>query len=318
MNRFWLVFLAAALALSNSALWADTFGSGANSFDIDFVTIGNPGNPPDANPNPAGAVPYGYRIGKYEISEQMIDKANALGALGITKDMRGPDYPATSVSWYEAAKFVNWLNMSSGSVPAYKFDGSGNFQLWTPSDAGYDSNNLYRNSLAHYFLPSVDEWHKGAYYNPGTGTYFTYPTGSNNVPDGIDFVGDPIFDLVFDDGADNPGPNLITDVGLLSPYGTAGQGGNVFEWEETAADRLNDGAGESRGLVGGSWTAPVNTLAAWNRNGIAPFSESYVDGFRVASITPEPGGFALFSIAIIVGLFRRCRRPHVESSRSGC
>src|SRR5262249_10544749 len=143
MNRLWRGFLAAAVGLSTSALLADTFGSGANSFDIDFVTIGNPGNPPDANPNPAGAVAYTYRIGKYEISEQMIDKANALGGLGITKDTRGADYPATSVTWYEAAKFVNWLNTSRGSVPAYKFDGSGNFQLWTPSDAGYDPANLY-------------------------------------------------------------------------------------------------------------------------------------------------------------------------------
>ena len=56
------------------------------------MTIGNPGNPPDANPNPAGRVPYSYRIGKYEISEQMIDKANAAGGLGVTKDTRGPDY----------------------------------------------------------------------------------------------------------------------------------------------------------------------------------------------------------------------------------
>ena len=53
---------------------------------------------------------YTYRIGKFEISEQMIDKANALGGLGITKDTRGPDFPATSVTWYEAARFVNWLN----------------------------------------------------------------------------------------------------------------------------------------------------------------------------------------------------------------
>ena len=69
----------AGMGLVGSRAVADTFGSGANSFSIDFVTIGNPGNPPDANPNPAGAVPYEYRIGKYEIFEQMIDKANALG-----------------------------------------------------------------------------------------------------------------------------------------------------------------------------------------------------------------------------------------------
>ena len=30
-------------------------------------------------------------MGKFEISEQMIDKANALGGLGITKDSRGAD-----------------------------------------------------------------------------------------------------------------------------------------------------------------------------------------------------------------------------------
>jgi hypothetical protein len=151
-----LVLGGLCLAVFQSALnaRADTFGSGANSFEIDFVSIGNPGNPPDANPNPAGAVPYSYRIGKYEVSEQMIDKANALGGLGITKDTRGPDYPATSVTWFEAARFVNWLNTSTGSVPAYKFDSGGTFQLWQPSDAGYDSTNLYRNKLATYFLPS--------------------------------------------------------------------------------------------------------------------------------------------------------------------
>ena len=186
MNRLWFAIGIGLIWCSGT--FADTFGSGANSFDVDFVTIGNPGNPPDANPNPAGAVPYSYRIGKYEISEQMIDKANAVGGLGITKDTRGPDYPATSVTWYEAAKFVNWLNTSSGSVPAYKFDSSGNFQLWTPSDAGYDSTNLYRNKLAKYFLPSIHEWHKAAYYNATLGTYYSYPTGANSVPDGIDFV----------------------------------------------------------------------------------------------------------------------------------
>ena len=76
-----LLFLAPTLAIGLvcSRALADTFGSGANQFSIDFVTIGNPGNPPDANPNPAGAVPYEYRIGKYEIREQMIDKANAPG-----------------------------------------------------------------------------------------------------------------------------------------------------------------------------------------------------------------------------------------------
>jgi hypothetical protein len=155
--------------------YADTFGSGTNAFDIEFVTIDNPGNAADTTgaPNPAGAVPYTYRIGKFEVSEQMIDKANALGAFGLTKTTRGADKPATEVSWNEAARFVNWLNTSTGNPPAYKFavqpggvgySPTANIELWTIGDAGYDSNNLYRNSLARYFLPSVHEWYKAAYY----------------------------------------------------------------------------------------------------------------------------------------------------------
>jgi hypothetical protein len=106
---FCLVFL--LLAAANRAA-ADTFGSGVNTFDIEFVTVGNPGNAADditANPDFAGSVPYSYRMGKFEISEQMIDKANAEGGLRISKDTRGADKPATSVSWNEAARFMNWL-----------------------------------------------------------------------------------------------------------------------------------------------------------------------------------------------------------------
>ena len=178
ITNLFAILSAALVAISFSEpAWADTFGSGANTFDIAFTTIGHPGNTADTtgSPNPAGSVGYAYRIGTYEISEQMIDKANAEGGLGITKDTRGPDKPATRVNWNEAARFVNWLDTSTGSRPAYKFalqPGDGGYsanadiQVWTPSDAGYNPNNLYRNSLAHYFLPSVDEWYKAAYYDP--------------------------------------------------------------------------------------------------------------------------------------------------------
>src|SRR5436190_13212222 len=94
----------AVLCLIAADARGDTFGSGTNSFSVDFVTIGSPGNPPDTvgTPFQAGSVGYTYQIGKYEISEQMIDKANALGGLGITKDTRGPNKPATNISWFEA------------------------------------------------------------------------------------------------------------------------------------------------------------------------------------------------------------------------
>lgn len=42
-----------------------TFGSGDNQFQMEFVTIGNPGNTAETTgaPNPAGSVGYVYKIG---------------------------------------------------------------------------------------------------------------------------------------------------------------------------------------------------------------------------------------------------------------
>src|SRR5262249_50390414 len=148
MKRIFLVLFAVVCLRAANTGHADTFGSGTNAFNIDFVTIGNPGNAPDTvgTPFQAGAVGYVFQMGKYEISEQMIDNANALGALGITKDTRGPNKPATSVNWNEAARFVNWLNTSQGFHAAYNFttqpgeggyDANQNITLWVPSDSGY-------------------------------------------------------------------------------------------------------------------------------------------------------------------------------------
>ena len=112
------LFLATAAAVTlHTQLAADTFGSGANEFHMDFVGIGNPGNAADTtgDPNPAGSVSYRYRMGTYEVSRDMISKANNSGGLGITMANltsyggNGANRPATGVTWYEAATLVNWL-----------------------------------------------------------------------------------------------------------------------------------------------------------------------------------------------------------------
>jgi hypothetical protein len=314
-RQFYLFSFALIVSVSGSApLEADTFGTGSNQFAIDFVTVGSPGNAPDDFPNPAGAVPYVYRMGKYEISEQMIDKANALSGGGITKDIRGPDKPATGITWYEAAAFVNWLNISAGYPRAYKLNSLSSMSLWAPTDPGYDAKNLYRNKLATYFLPSLDEWHKAAYYDPVAGRYWDYPTGSDNVPDGIDFLGDPDFDVVFYDGASNPGPNNVMDVGLASPYGTFGQGGNVYEWDETAFDRVNNIANEQRAILGGAWISLANILSAQHTGGgIAANFEFETVGIRIASRIPEPNCLIMATLghSAILPLIRRHRRQEL-------
>ncbi|NOZ41475.1 MAG: SUMF1/EgtB/PvdO family nonheme iron enzyme, partial [Planctomycetes bacterium] len=321
-----LVVVGCSVFIATVPANADIFGSGPNTFEIEFVTIGDPGNAADTtgSPNPAGAVPYTYRIGKYEISEGMIDAANAIAtgegnSLGITHDGRGPNKPATSVSWFEAAEFVNWLNTSKGSTPAYKFDSNGDFQLWTPADPGYNPNNQFRNTQARYFLPDVDEWYKAAYFDPSANVYFNYPTGSDIEPDGIDFAGDPTFEAVFIDGDANSQPNDITDVGVLSPYGTAGQGGNVFEWEETERDLDNDSKLLWRGIRGGYWRRNSRLLLASLRISSDPMSENDIIGFRVASI-PEPSTLLLLCIGTLgsLGLRMRSTAQNILRLNSNC
>ena len=99
------------------------------------------------------------------------------------------------------------------------------------SDPGYNAANLYRNKLAIYFLPSLDEWHKAAYYDPAAGVYYDYPTGSDSFRMELISSAIPTLRLYFSTALPIPGPN-VTNVGLLSPFGTAGQGGNATEWEE--------------------------------------------------------------------------------------
>lgn len=304
------------LGILQVAAVADTFGSGANSFTIDFVTIGSAGNPADTtgNPNPAGAVPYEYRMGKYEISEQMIDKANALGGLGIAKSDRGPDKPVTYISWFDAARFVNWLNTSTGSVPAYKFDNGGNFQLWTPADPGYDANNLFRNKLAAYILPSADEWYKAAFYDPATNTYFDFPNGSNVAPIGVasgTAASTAVFDQPFEQG-----PANIMLAGGASPFGTVGQAGNVWEWDESELDLVNDDPQALRGLRGFAWLQSSGNywdLSSSSRYFSLPWRSIGDSGFRVASSTiPESATLVnlVWGVCLRLAVSNRHRRTN--------
>ncbi len=299
--------------ISVPATHADTFGNGANTFEIEFVSIGNPNNPDDTTgtPSPAGKVEYAYRMGKYEISQEMIGKATDSGMTNVTAGAWSGTQPAANVSWYEAAAFVNWLNTSEGHQAAYDLTWTGSswsMGLWSSADAWQKGGeNLFRHKDAYYFLPSADEWYKAAYYDPNAGVYYDYPTGSDSVPDGIDFAGDTTFDAVFFDGGLNHGPNDITDVGVLSPYGTAGQGGNIFEFEETNFNLVNDSSSSARGVRGGSWYDTSVFLLSTNRCCVGgPADENGFVGFRVASL-PEPSTIVLVGMSVMGLMMQRPR-----------
>jgi formylglycine-generating enzyme required for sulfatase activity len=121
-------------------------------------------------------------------------------------------------------------------MPAYKFDISGTFQLWAPGDSGYDAANLFRNSEAKYFLPSADEWYKAAFYVPAADVYYDFPTGSDTAPMPVASGAAP-GTAGWNQGT---GPADIFLAGGPSAFGTVAQAGNVWEWEETEPDLVND------------------------------------------------------------------------------
>jgi formylglycine-generating enzyme len=300
-----LTLLALGYQTASATTILETFGSGANEFTMEFKPIGNAGNVADTtgSPNPAGSVAYTYNLGKYEVSRDMITKANSAGSLGITMyDIssyggNGVNRPATGINWYGAATYVNWLNTSQGYQAAYKFNGSGNFQLWSAGDAGYNASNLFRNGLAKYVIPSSDEWYKAAYGNPDGG-WLSYADGSYFAPTAV-ASGTDAYTAVYNGQS---GPADINNAGGLSPYGTMAQGGNVWEWNETAYDGTNDTAGENRQLRGGAWNIFGSiVLDASSRSEFRPAGEDVFLGFRVASV-PEPLGVPEPSTGLLVVL----------------
>ncbi len=150
----------------------------------------------------------------------------------------------------------------------------------------------------------MNEWYKAAYYDPAAGVYYDWPTGSNSLPDGIDLVGDPQFDAVFPQPFTNGVPNDVTNVGVLSPFSTAGQGGNVQEWNETS---LRFFSPPSEALVrGGTFQRMDFEMRSDRSLGSFVFSSQSSDlGFRVASIVPEPRSLAVCIMAVLC--FAKCR-----------
>ena len=319
MRNFWTTITLASLLALGVSQPADAgviaFGSGGNTFNMEFVAIGNAGNADDTTgvPTTAGKVDYTYQMGKFEVSEDMITKFNLSQTLQITQNNVGASKPTTLVSWNEAARFVNWLNTSSGGFAAYNFTTTGvndNITPWTAFEMqDFDLSNPYRSLRANYVLPSMDEWYKAAYYNPLTSTYSNFATGSDTAPSAV-ASGTAANTAVYGGQA---GPANIMSAGGLSPYGIMGMGGNVWEYEETAELLVNSSGSSARGFRGGFWGDNSFNLSSSSRNSINPALESNGIGFRVASLSsdavavPEPSSLIMFSTMALSALWYRKR-----------
>ena len=283
-----------------------------------LVTVGNPGNAPATHGSAPGAVDYTYDIGKFEVtagqytkflnSKAATDtyglyntemwnstygcKVQRSGSPGSYTYSVASDYanrPVNYVSYWDAARFANWLHNGRGSgdteTGAYTLDGY--------NDG--DGRTIARNVGARWFLPSVDEWYKAAYHkNDGVSSnYFANATGSDTPMPGRDQTEktNPGNNANSYDASSFPIESLhyTTLAGEFqlsaSPYGTFDQGGNVWEWDEAVVHEYSTSS--SRGISGGSFQSDkfhplTGTLLASYRLSYGPSSESVDIGFRVA------------------------------------
>jgi formylglycine-generating enzyme required for sulfatase activity len=288
---------------------ADTFGTGTNQFNIDFVTISGATNPTSGD----GIVNNDYRIGTYEITNDQWDKFELELGVPVTGDpsfaynedphFTGANVPTNKVSWSEAAQFVNWLNTSTGHQAAYKFTGTqgqSDYTLDTWSAAEADNGtNLYRHKDAKYYLPTEDEWVKAGYWN-GT----SLQTYSNASPGDL-VSGSP------DPAKWNYSPsagNEPWDVGSGAEElnGTFDMMGNVWEWMESPYSDLSYGVYSGRGERGGSYNYNAYDLSSsGERDSGSPDIARDDLGFRVASEVPEPASLSLLAVGALALIKRR-------------
>jgi len=289
----------------------------ASAVTIAWTPVGNPGNLADpATGSLYGGVGYSYNIDKYDVTNSQYAEflntkdptgANTLrlynGNMSNVRTYGGINYnsgnangskysvisgdgnhPVNWVTWGDAIRFANWLNNGQGS-------GDTESGAYTLSNA----LTIVRNTGATIFLPSENEWYKAAYYDPGTSSYFRYPTSSNTAPTPGHPTATP--NSVNSDGF----VGNLTDVGAYSgttsPYGAYDVGGNVFQWNEALI------GSSFRGLRGGSFDNLSGNMLSSTRV-VDPAGGGNNVGFRVVSIPngyiPEPSTGVLAFIACLI------------------
>ena len=156
-----------------------------------------------------GKVIFDYKIGKYDVTNteyaaflNIIAKrydnyglysANMGGpGGGITVSGSYPritytvktnyeDKPVNFVSWFDCARYCNWLH--NGMQSLVSSIESGAYSLYGKTSG----NAVVSNPGARYYIPTENQWYKAAYYKGGSTTagYWKYATQSDSDPTSV-------------------------------------------------------------------------------------------------------------------------------------
>jgi len=312
--------------------------------NIQTVYVGNAGNAADTVGYGTfyGSVDHTYSIGKYEVTlvqytaflnavaktdpNHLYNEgmANDVRVAGISRSGESGSYtysvigngqrPVTYVSWFDAARFTNWLTNGQKT---------GAQDATTTEDGAYTLNgatsgvNFTKNALAQWYLPSENEWYKAAYYDPnkneGLGGYWRFATQSDIAPGNVvgsapnqaNYLLNGLWSVTQTDWETTDWQNFLTAAGSFTNskgvYGTYDQNGNVWEWvDETIFD-------VDRIASGGAYDSmDPYYLQAPDLSNLDPAAESADVGFRVAEAVPEPSTYLLMGLGgVLCAALRR-------------
>ncbi|MDX9912887.1 MAG: SUMF1/EgtB/PvdO family nonheme iron enzyme [Phycisphaerales bacterium] len=301
---------------ANGFYWTTVSGGANPAFHSDDF------NTPFSNGR--GSVAYDYRLSRLEISTaQWMEFYNAMGDTadvfttvglppaywGATRDTsyNGPgrqyklinhpdaaNYPVGAVTWRQAALYCNWLNNGKPDDFADIARGAYDTTTWgQDQDTGRFSDADTHEPGARYWIPSLDEWMKAAFWDPRKGDnngWWLQPATQDEV-----LIGAPPWEggesnAAF--GLPNWGEMEIpigSYVDVQSPWGLFDASGSSSEWLESWS--LLSGVGDpqpyARMYITSYAGGPVE-IYPWGWGGVAPTSAGTSrSSFRIASLVPS-------------------------------
>jgi hypothetical protein len=307
------------------------------NYGFDWATIGHPGNRDTIESEilyepglRVGGVNHKYRMTRTEVTvSQWFEFVNAYspywdGALNdsdftgnwinpTNNDPKDPQYEMspgsenrpTNMSWHIAARFVNWLhNGKAGEQSAFE-NGVYDTSTFTQNEDGTWNDQREHSPDAQFWIPTLDEWTKGMYYDPdrygpGQEGYWTFPDGGQEPL----ISGWPWDGGETGAGLEHKQDSPYLDVGsypwVTSPWGLLDGSGGENEWVEDisgdASSRMAKGTAQF-------WPDPWYNDRLDIITGLAPDASAF--GFRLASVVPAPG---VVSVGSIVAFITRRRR----------